>query len=282
MPITPPSCRAPAPAHHAPTLPLGGADRRDFHLTKWYLDVADAQGAVYIGYHASLRWRSLRLDGHHHLWHHADGRVNSHGGLTTQPGPVWETTTRLGWQSAGISGTWDALADGLVEELFSSDEGAISWHCTQPKALAQVHSPEGAVAGWGYTERLEISVPVWQLPFQVLYWGRCHSANHYVVWIKWDGATHQQLTWHNGIRGTDLALSADHALGEDFCVQLLNPMCLRRGVLAASVLKPFARVSRLLPPAAAMAEERKWYSRGRIQTAAGIEPAITIFEEVRW
>ncbi len=282
MSLKPPSGREREHVEHVPATQLGGEDGRDFHLTKWYLDAADTQGTVYIGYQASLRWRRLRLDGRHHLWHLSNGAVETHGGLTTQQGPSWETATRLTWPSADAIGTWDTIADGMVEVLFSSEEGEIIWHCTQPKALAQVQSPDVAVAGWGYTERLEMSVPVWRLPFQMLYWGRCHSANHYVVWIKWEGATHRQLTWHNGLRGTDLTLAGDRVRGPDFCVQLLDPISLRQGELASTVFKPFERATRLLPPATLMVEERKWYSRGRIETASGIEPAITVYEEVRW
>ena len=171
----------------------GAADMKDFYLKKWYLDAADDQGNVYIGYLVSLQWRHLELHGYHHLWRTPRSGIQTQGGLVNQPPPVWENKSRLIWQPHHLTATWDSVADGLDETLLTTDQGEIKWQCTQPKAKAHTHLPHLSFTGWGYTEFIEMTIPVWELPLNKLYWGRCHSDHHYLVWIKWDGSTTQHL-----------------------------------------------------------------------------------------
>ena len=254
----------------------------EFSLIKWYLDAADQQGNVYIGYHVALQWRHLELHGYQHVWHTSKNGTQSHGGLTKQPLPVWESSRQLIWQPRHLTASWDSTAEEIVETLYSTDQGEIIWHCTQPKAKAKIHLPHLTFSGWGYTERLELTIPAWELPFEHLYWGRCHSENHYLVWIKWEGATKRQLVWHNGKRATDLTITTAHIKGSDCQLILGENIPLRQGKLISTVFQPYHRITRLLPEATFLADERKWYNLGLIESSTGSEPAVSIYEEVLW
>ncbi len=253
-----------------------------FSLKKWYLDAADQQGNVYIGYHVALHWRHLELYGYQHVWHTSEKGTQSQGGLTKQPLPVWEQKQRLIWQPHHLTATWDSVADQIDETLYCTDQGEITWHCTQPKAHAYIRLPHLTFSGWGYTECLEMTIPVWELPFDHLYWGRAHSENHYLVWIKWEGASSQQQVWHNGSRATDLMISATHIQGSDCQLILGENIPFRQGKLISTVFKPYHRVTGLLPEATFLADEHKWYNLGQLESNTGTEPAISIYEEVLW
>ena len=112
-----------------------------FSLKKWYLDAADQHGNVYIGYHVALHWQHLELHGYQHVWRTPENGTQSQGGLTKQPLPVWEDQHRLIWQPHHLTATWDSEADRIDETLYCTDEGEITWHCTQPKAKAQIQLP---------------------------------------------------------------------------------------------------------------------------------------------
>jgi hypothetical protein len=255
---------------------------KDFSLKKWYLDAADQQGNVYIGYHVALQWRHLELHGYQHVWRTPEKGTQSQGGLTKQPLPVWENKHRLIWQPHHLTATWDSAAEEINETLYCSDQGEITWHCTQPKAKAQIHLPRLTLSGWGYTEWLEMTIPAWELPFEHLYWGRCHSENHYLVWIKWEGATTQQLIWHNGARATDLMITATCIRGTDFQLILGENIPLRQGKLISTVFQPYRHLTQLLPEATLLADERKWYNLGQVESKTGSEPVTSIYEEVVW
>jgi hypothetical protein len=256
--------------------------KKNFFLKKWYLDAADHQGNVYIGYHVALQWRHLELHGYQHVWRTSKNGMQTQAGLTKQPLPVWEDKHRLIWQPHHLTATWDSVADGIDETLYCTDQGEIMWHCTQPKAKAQIHLPHLSFSGWGYTEYIDMTIPVWELTFDHLYWGRCHSKNHYLVWIKWEGATTQQLMWHNGKRATDLTITSNDIRGSDCQLTLGVNIPLRQGKLISTVFQPYHHVTRLLPEATFLADEHKWYNLGQVESQTGSEPAVSIYEEVVW
>ena len=261
---------------------VNAAGRSDFSLKKWYLDAADDRGNVYIGYWISLRWRKLRLHGYQQLWRTPQSGVKTQGGLTKQPPPVWQRNNQLSWQPQNAQTTWDSATRGLGEILLSTAEGDIQWQCTQPKAKAHIRLPLLSFAGWGYTECIDITIPVWKLPFKTLYWGRCHTTNHYLVWIKWDGVAANSLIWHNGRRSTDWVMANHLIEGSDFRLTIANPIPLRQGRLISTVFSPFGKLTELFPKPAFLADEHKWYSQGRFDTQTTSEPATMIYEEVFW
>jgi hypothetical protein len=253
----------------------------DFSLRKWYLDVADDQGGVFIGYCLFLKWGHFELNGLQHLWRSPKG-IETQTDITGQSAPCYERKDRLVWKPRGLEGIWDSVEEPVKATLLDVEEGKIEWQCTQPKARARVNSPRLSLSGWGYTERIDITIPIWKLPFETLYWGRCHTDNHYLVWIKLEGGTKQDLIWFDGKCSHDLVIQAERIVGPDFVLELGEFVRLREGRIGSTILQPFRNITRILPKTILSLDERKWYSRGILHTKAEVEPAIVIYERVSW
>jgi len=254
----------------------------DFSLQKWYLDIADDHGNVYIGYWAALKWGRLKLNGWQNLWHIPGKGVVTQTRLTRQSPPVFDEMNRLVWKQDNLDGTWESEEKPVEATLVDMGTGKIVWYCTQPKARASIKSPTLSFSGWGYTECLDISIPIWKLPFRTLYWGRCHTDKHYIVWIKWEGKTKQNLVWSNGYCSRDLNIVGDNITGTGFSLELGENIPLRKGKIGPNILESAGKITRLLPKTILSLDECKWYNKGTLETATGIEPAITIYEKVSW
>lgn len=254
----------------------------DFLLKKWYLDAADYQGNVFIGYCLSLRWKKLTLHGYQLLQHSLKNGVKTKGGFTKEILPIYKNSNQLIWQPKSLQAAWISSANSLNEVLFNSEQGRIKWQCLQPKAKAKIELPEFSFTGWGYTELIEITIPVWKLPFKSLYWGRCHTDNHYLVWIKWEGNTNQNLVWHNGKRSNNIVITDKEIRGSNFRLKLGKNIPLRQGALINTILKPFRKITKLFPEVTFLAEENKWYNQGLLETNLATEPATIIYEKVLW
>jgi len=251
-------------------------------LKKWYLDIADDKGNVYIGYRASLKWGKFEINGFQHLRRTSAKGVVTQVGFTKDPAPKLENPGRIIWQSGKVNASWDSRSEPINETLIDAGNGKITWQCFQPKALASIVSPDLSFHGLGYVECIDITIPVWELPFKTLYWGRCHTARHYLVWIRWDGKTKQSLVWFDGKRSEDLVINDGIISGNDFKLKLGENITLRQGVIASTIFKAFSDIFKFLPKPALSANEHKWYNNGILETGSESEPAVTIYEKVIW
>ena len=255
----------------------------DFSLRKWYLDAADERGRVFIGYWATTSWKGLSLHFFQHLWIAQGGQLRSFGSFASSPEPQWQEEGVLRWPLPGLRGEWHASrVQGLSEQLLADQQGGIRWVCHQPKAWAKVDGREGSLEGWGYTECIEISIPPWKLPIKTLYWGRCHSASHYLVWIKWEGPSHQSLLWHNGQRLEDFSVSDAGVKAVPAAFEIDESLTLRKGTIGRSVFRALGPLAWLVPSKTRRIHEHKLYGTGRIVTQSDSQPATAIFEKVEW
>ena len=253
----------------------------DFSLKKWYLHAADDQGNVFIGYWIFLHWRFLSLYGYQYLCHSPGKGVITQSELTRQPEPVWQTPDYLTWKNKNLNANWKSAADG-IRKIIPLDKGEIEWNCLQPKAKTNIESPQFSFSGWGYTECININAPIWNLPFKTLYWGRSHSDNHYLVWIKLDGLTKLNIVWYDGKPDNNLVISDTQIRGSNFNLELTENIPLRKGKIISTALQPFKKIIKLFPQKSFLIDEQKWYSRGMLKTDNSSEKAITIKEKVRW
>lgn len=254
----------------------------DFKLVKWYLDAADNKGNVFIGYYASLHWKKITLHGYQLFYRSPEGGTKTWGDFSKQPTPVVKNNNQIVWQPKYLSASWESSENTIDEVLFSSECGYINWKCLQPKAKAKIQLPTYSFEGLGYTELIEITVPIWNLPFKTLYWGRALSKNHCLSWIKWDGEKEKSLIWHNGKRSNNLTITDDIIGGSDFKLKLRESISLRQGKLKSTVFKSFGKITKLLPRTTFLADEHKWYCQGILESNSGSEPAIIIYEKVLW
>jgi len=252
-----------------------------FSLKKWYLDAADDQGNVFIGYWISLHWRALSLSGYQYLWHSPGEGVITQSEMTRQPEPVWQGPDYLIWQNKNLNASWKSLAES-IEKTIISDRGEIEWHCLQPKAKSKIELPQFCFTGLGYAEYIKINYPIWNLPFKTLFWGRTHSENHYLVWLKMEESDNLNIVWYDGKPDTSLVISDTQILGSGFSLELGNNIPLRKGKFISTVLRPFENIVKLFPKKTFIFDEQKWHNLGILKTGETSEKAITIYEKVTW
>lgn len=254
----------------------------DFFLKKWYLDAADENGNVYIGYWAFLKWQQLSLHFYQHLHHSNEKGVQIESGLTKQTEPKLLDSDQVVWQTTNLNAIWYSSADALEETLLCKEQGKLHWHCLQPKAWAKIELPYLSFAGFGYTECIELSIPPWQFPFSNLYWGRAHSENDYLVWIKLEGESPQTLVWHNGECSETLSITEEEICGVDFQLKLTASKSLRQGQIGSTIFLPFKNLFQQFPERVLGIYEHKLYNQGQLITKNSLEKAISIYERVHW
>ncbi len=208
--------------------------------------------------------------------------VTTRGGLSAVPPPDDTDGASIRWAAEQATGLWSAVAEPIRATLFESDRGAIRWECLMPKARARMELPQLSIEGWGYVERLELTVPAWDLPFERLLWGRAHTAGHSLVWIQSTGAAAHSLAWYDGSPVTDLVVREDRIQTSTCRVDIEQAVPLRRGPLHATIFHSLPAVTKLLPRPAFLAHESKWVARGLLHGPAAPEPATLIYEEVTW
>jgi hypothetical protein len=255
----------------------------DFALHKWYLDITDGFGRVFIGYCVHLKWGQAAIRGYQSLWRFPDGQVTSDTKIGRAPEPSSDMAGCLLWRPTGIEAVWQPAAKSIEEKLLETADGEIVWRCSQPKARASITSSAINLSGWGYAECIDITIPVWKLPFRTLYWGRCHTDNHYLVWIKWEGRTERSLIWFDGNCSQDLVITGNRVAGSQFELELGERMALRKGKIGSTIARPLGGKLEFLPKTVLSLNERKWYCRG-VLCASGsrAETGTVIYEKVSW
>ncbi|MBI4889039.1 MAG: hypothetical protein HY821_00350 [Acidobacteria bacterium] len=162
-----------------------------FHLVKWYADVVAPDGRYAIGYWAELRQASLRI----RYASLIEGAPSSPAAARTtlRPGPEPGIDH---WHEPKLAAAWRFLpsAPPFEQTLLTTNQGHVRWHCLAPAAQVVMNR----IAGRGYLERIELTIPPWRLPIQTLLWGRLLTPGHSLVWIEWHGAHPLRLTLSDG------------------------------------------------------------------------------------
>lgn len=263
---------------------MGAVGKPDFELSKWYLDAVGADGEVFIGYRAELRWRSLRVSYASAL---TGGARQERAAVSVRSGE--EPVLRMGslaWAAPaiGIEGTWTEDAPALLRTLYDGPAGSVVWACLFPRAKAGVRIGARELRGLGYAERLEMTLPPWKLPLDTLRWGRFLSPERWVVWIDWQ-APQRSRTWVfvDGIEARGAGVSDEEISFEGGKLRLpqASRLRLREGRIS-HLLGSLSLPLNLLCRARAI-HETKWRSRGVLE-CAGAPPVEgwAIHEVVRF
>ena len=259
--------------------------KASFQLTKWYLDCVANSGDLVIVYCAHLRWGTLEMR-YSSLLTAVHGRLSSQFSIRDfTPPRIHDRQVGLDLPRLGVAGQWQALEASLSRTIFQSKDGSVAWACIQPKS--QVHlklQKQNEISGLGYVERLDLSVPPWQLPLEELHWGRFLSEHDSLVWIDWRGPFQKQLIVHNGQECPAEALTESDLVFADNSASL-HLDCgyeLRNGKLGETVLSGVSRLVNLLPSQLLAVRECKWRSRGILRTGRKETPGWAIHEVVRW
>lgn len=256
-----------------------------FELDKWYLDLVTAEGTAVVLYSARLRWGAMRV-GYAGRIVCRDGRTEESSTVREAPPPRFDGST-LTWSNRqlAVAGVWQRQAPPIERMLARTDKGSVDWHCHLPRAQVRLTLDDRVLTGLGYTERLQISIPPWQLPFRRLRWGRHTSAGHSVVWIEWDDGRAGRWIWHNGVERAGAMLAAHRVAGLTGGAELtFGPDAAVRDhrLLAALAERLPELVRRAAGPLAAM-YERKWLAPSAVNVPGSApDPGWTLHEEVTW
>lgn len=253
-----------------------------FSLKKWYMDVVDERGEVFISYAAELRWNRLSLSYHGFLRGSPDGGITSRNRFRTAPMPALAGST-LRWRAPGIEGEWRGAAAPIQEVLLEAQEGRIDWQCVLPRAEVDIRVGKDSLRGLGYAECIEMTLPPWELPIHELRWGRFLSSGHQIVWIQWLGPVPKLLIHHNGVRHDQGEIDETGISFGNTHLIFSESLRLRSGALMSTVLARAPWIRQLLPLSILRLDERKWRSRGRLaQEDQAAEEGWAIHESVRW
>lgn len=253
-----------------------------FELTKYYLDAADVWGNVYIGYWLRLRWGEHTLSGQQHLLHTPARGVRTRTTLGSAPPPD-VGATQAHWPAAQAHGVWHcANPVPLAATPLATPAGRLAWCCALPRADAHIELPNLALSGRGYVERLDLTLPVWQLGLHTLYWGRAHSANHTLVWIHavpTAGAPLFSTLWLDGVAQPGATIDGAQLATARLALALPRDFVLRDGPLSGHLLHPVLHALDFLPAAALALTEHKFYGLA-ILTIDGRQEQVTVLHEV--
>jgi hypothetical protein len=169
--------------------------------------------------------------------------------------------------------------------LLERDEGAVDWECEACPLRLEVTLPDGrALAGLGYAERLTLGLAPWALPIDELRWGRwiADTGDSSMVWIDWRGSHPLTVTFVDGSLTRPGSVSDDRVVAGGCALALSNQRMLHHRAVR-DVVGDAGPLMRLLPEAWLDVQDRKWMSRGTLETAG--EPPVTgwaIHEVVRF
>jgi hypothetical protein len=252
-----------------------------FFLEKWYMDAVDPQGRAFIGYHAGIRFKKLRVT--------YSGCIRAEHGAVYQrssfrePSVLFHHDGCLNWSTRSVKAEWHSTGSPVQEILLKSDDGDINWTCFFPEAAQIGYRKKDVLHGTGYAEKLVMSIPPWKLPINELRWGRFISATHKLVWIEWRGPHPKCLVVYNGTRITEALIEDDRIAWGNSTLIISEKKELRSGSVLSTVFSPFRWLKRYFPLRLLRTRETKWLSKGTFQngTAAG-ESGWAIHEKVEW
>ena len=257
-----------------------------FSLVKWYMDCVSDAGEVAILYSARVRWRGVRLAYSNLIW--TDGATSkSASSMHSVKIRHEEQQILVASQQLGIQGQWTARAAPVERTVYACETGSVIWNCLQPAASVCLSAREKKLTGAGYAECLTLTLPPWQLPLRHLQWGRFVSdrdalTSETLTWIDWKGPYATRLVVHNGASHECASISTTEVAWDGGTLRMEEPLALRAGRLASTVLPAAPALSRVFPNFLFNVEEKKWRSRGIMETPYHQSRGWVIHETVDW
>ncbi|MCM2275760.1 MAG: hypothetical protein NDI75_13305 [Candidatus Didemnitutus sp.] len=235
------------------------------NLEKFYLDVVGADGSGCIGYATQLG-AGLPIKPAALLMWGAESaaaavqRRTLRGALPRREVDVWN------WDCAAlaVAGKWQSCARPVRETLWESADGGVYWDNLSPRAKVTLRFGEHQIVGWGYLERLRLTVPPWQLPIHGLRWGRFVTAETSIVWIRWEHDEARSWLWVDGQRCEPRRISEQGVEWAGGRLAFHTHRQLRHGRLGETVFARWPQVERFLPARVRAYEETKWCSRATL------------------
>ncbi len=259
----------------------------DFILAKWYMDCIDNDGNLFIGYSAVLKWKKFKLNYANILLCDRRGKITSQTTIKKLAPPIFSDDSFFWFPvRLKVKGNWTGLQPPIKKTMLNSASGSIHWTCCLPKANGKISLPgKKNIIGLGYTEKLEMTVKPWQLPFNHLKWGRFLSSDYSIIWVNWSGESGLNLLYYNGRQIKDGVITDDviDINNRDLLITFSNKVVLREGTLVSTALSNIPGLKSIFPKNILNTYEKKWRSIGILKKGNKIiAKGWVIHEVVRW
>lgn len=242
----------------------------ELQLRKWYCDCVTDRGELAIGYVARLSWRGLSLGYASILTCDGDAPPQSKTVMNVDRDPMLDGDL-LRWRhdQLGVDGWWQRQCAGQETTLITTRQGDIHWRPLIPRAAANMRIGDRTLAGHGYAEELEMTLPPWKLPVDELRWGRFIGGNVGLTWIEWRGEILKILILRDGADVAAEAIDDARILYSGGALTLSDRRTIRSGPLISTALAAVPGVLMLFPQRITHAHETKWISRGTLTETSG-------------
>ncbi len=282
-----------------------------FLLDKWYFDAADENGRAAIVHAAVLRFGLINLHYGAILASDSSSATQTHH-ATIRAGDMPITSSRgTAWTCDAIDlsiscSPPDSHAPCAVQlppphRLLDRDDGFIDWAPIHRRAMVDLRTPDFSIRGLGYAERLTMTLRPWDLPINVMQWGRWIGESASMVWLRWEGPMPKTLVLLSDagpIVGSNAADSNEDVIStgaSNTCVlpglitannatlSFSDSRSLRDESLADSLVSIIPGLRTWTPARTLAAREHRWLSRGTLtRPHAAPEHGWAIHEEVRF
>lgn len=257
-----------------------------FSLVKWYMDCVSDAGEAAILYSARVRWRGIGLAYSNLIW--TDGATGK-SASSMHSAKIRRETQQIHVVSPqlGLQGQWTARTAPVERTVYACESGSVIWNCRQPAASVCLSVGEKKLTGTGYAECLTLTLPPWQLPLRHLQWGRFVADRDAptpdaLTWIDWKGPYALSLVVHNGTSDEGASISTTEVAWSGGRLRMEEPLALRAGRLGSTVLPAAPALSKIFPHSLFNIEEKKWRSRGILETPDHESRGWVIHETVDW
>lgn len=257
----------------------------NFYLSKWYADVIDNNtNNLIIYYWAELQWQGLNLHFSNLLQFIGLKKRISTSSFAKSRAPLLVNSI-LSIENPTIKGTWTTQTANISQILLENEQGYILWECTMPIANTNLQAVknQSSYIGLGYVEKLTFSIKPWEMPIQILHWGRFLFDNQYIIWIRWEGKEQKNLLFHNGEKQANPYIDEHELHFGHFHLDLSEKYTLRNGSLISTIFKRFTWLKKIFPQRILNLQECKWQTKA-VLTHQGqkISENWAIHEKVEW
>lgn len=246
-------------------MPGTSSRRHAFTFTKWYLDCVCDDGRTAICYWAALAWRGLSLTWQAvSVWEN-ERRTLKRSTLEGSMTPV-RKDNRIAWCAPGLKCqvAADACEQTVALRLFENSTGFLDWRCEAASARVTLDVAGFApLRGLGYVERLELTIPPWQLPIRELRWGHWtdRHAAHSIVWIDWRGEEPRTWVFVDGTLAAAVEVQDDRVHLAASALMLAGSSTLSSDALD-DIVGRIPPLRAVVPSSLFALREVKWLSRG--------------------
>ncbi|MDP4175314.1 MAG: hypothetical protein Q8933_15170 [Bacteroidota bacterium] len=258
-----------------------------FLLSKWYVDLIDPQGNLFIIYIGRLKFGRLNIYYSSLLRKIPHEKSSDIYTLKKYEAPQINEKTFF-WKSKDLGVELNFLQAGnsAKKNIIEIPEGFIKWHCIHTKSIGElVVNGKECFKGLGYVERLDMTIKPWKLPFNELRWGRYISDKNSIVWIDIRGEFNYSMLLNDKAECDDPLFYDDRITFANTknALQFYAPEDIRKGEIISSTFSKIKMINKFIPSGLLKIYEDKSVAKADLlQSNDLIDTGWALYEVVRW